>query len=257
MKISVITIVYNDKDNIKKTINSITSQTKRNNIEYIIVDGNSNDGTTDIIKSLIKDIDIYICEKDTGIYNAMNKGLKWATGDYVIFMNSGDCFSNPNIVDNILKILSDTPNKPALVYGDYRQSKNGIYSQPIPSRKPQWIWYGPVASHQSTLYNNSFLREHNLTYDEKYKISADYKLTLEVIKKSNNNILKLPLCISDFDLTGISNQNQDLGLTEANMIRREILGWGIFKEKILTSILLLTRFLRKNLSSIYNIIRRL
>jgi len=256
MKISVITIVYNDRFNIKKTIKSINSQTKRANIEYIIIDGASNDGTSDIIKSMINNIDIYICEKDTGIYNAMNKGLKRATGDYIIFMNSGDCFSNPNIVEDILKILSITSSKPALIYGNYRNSKNGIYSKPIPARKSKWIWYGPITSHQSTFYSNSFIRKHHLSYDEKYKIAADYKLTLEVIKKSNYNVLKLPLCISDFDLTGISNQNQDLGLKEANMIRREILKWGIIKETGLTLVLIAARFIRQNLGSIYNVIRR-
>lgn len=256
MKISVITIVYNDRYNIEKTIKSVESQTERNNIEYIVVDGASNDGTSDIIKSL-NTIDIYICEKDTGIYNAMNKGLQRATGDYVIFMNSGDCFSDCDVISKIIKAIENCDLTPALVYGDYRNIKNGDISPIIPSKKAQWIWYGPITSHQSIFYNLRYLNENCIRYDENYRIAADYKITLEVIKTSKYNVLKLPICISNFDISGISNKNQDLGLKEANKIRREILGWGSIKEKSLTIILLLARFGRVHFSKLHNYLRRL
>lgn len=257
MKISVITIVYNDKSNIERTINSVNSQIERNNIEYIVVDGESNDGTSDIIKSLIEKINIYICEKDTGIYNAMNKGLKYASGDYVIFMNSGDTFSDNNIISKVIKEINNCNFSPALVYGDYKNIINGIASPVIPSKQAKWIWYGPVTSHQSIFYSLKFLKENNIFYDEKYKIAADYKITLEVVKSSNYNILRIPICISNFDTSGISNCNQDLGLLEANMVRRELLGWGLLREKSLTLILLLARFGRTYFKTIHNFLRRL
>lgn len=257
MKISVITIVYNDKNYIQKTINSVINQTARKNIEYIIVDGKSNDGTSEIIESLINDIDRYICEKDSGIYNAMNKGLKYATGDYVIFMNSGDCFSDYNIIDKVIKSISNCSFNPVLVYGDYRNVINGIKTSIIPSRKSKLIWYGSITSHQSIFYNIKFLNDNRIQYDENYKIAADYKLTLQVLKESAYNALRLPICISDFDMTGISNQDQNKGLIEANKARREILKWGIIKEKTLTLVLLLARFSRTYFSNIHGYLRKL
>ena len=88
-RLSIITIVYNNKDNLIKTIKSVREQTYKN-IEYIIVDGGSTDGTVDVIKQNPDLIAKYITEPDDGIYDAMNKGLKLATGDYLWFMNSGD-----------------------------------------------------------------------------------------------------------------------------------------------------------------------
>lgn len=257
MKISVITIVYNDKNNIERTINSVINQTAINNLEYIVIDGMSNDGTSDIIKSFADKIDLYINEKDTGIYNAMNKGIKYASGDYIIFMNSGDTFSNHTVLENVISSINVRSNYPSLVYGDYRNVINGVKTKIIPSRKPELIWYGFITAHQSVFYNLRFLRENNIRYDENYKIAADYKMTLEVLKKSNYKALRLPLCISDFDMSGISNHNQNLGLEEANKVRRELLKWGFLKEKSLTLILLLTRFIRTHFSVLHSYLRRL
>lgn len=257
MKISVITIVYNDKNNIEKTINSVINQTAINNLEYIVIDGMSNDGTSDIVKLFADKIDLYINEKDTGIYNAMNKGIKYASGDYVIFMNSGDVFSNYTVLEEVINSINACNNSPSLVYGDYRNVINGVKTEIIPSRKPERIWYGIITSHQSIFYNLRFLYENNIRYDENYKIAADYKMTLEVLKKSNYKALRLPLCISDFDMSGISNHNQNIGLKEANKVRRELLKWGFMKEKSLTLVLLLTRFMRKHFSVLHSYIRRL
>lgn len=255
MKISVITIVYNDKEHIVHTINSVISQTARESIEYIIIDGNSNDGTSELIKNYLDHIDIYVCENDDGIYNAMNKGLQHATGDFVIFMNSGDSFCSQYVIEQVLHFVGKAENSPSLVYGDYRNMSGNKFSNPIPSRKFDKIWYGPVASHQSTFYNLHFLRSKGLKYDESYKIAADYKLTLEVIHSAKSNVLQLPICVSNFDMSGVSNLNQDLGLSEANRARREVLGWGRFKVGILTVLLLCARFARHHGGVLYRKMR--
>lgn len=111
--ISIITICRNDMSGLKKTIQSIT-YTKR--IEHIIVDGNSNDGTKDYLESLNTAQSSWTSEKDNGIYDAMNKGLSAATGDYVIFMNSGDRFHTIDTIPLILEILMRT--RPDILYGD-------------------------------------------------------------------------------------------------------------------------------------------
>ena len=100
-KISVITISYNCKDVIEDTILSVIGQTYTN-IEYIIIDGASTDGTFDVIKKYADKIDFWISEPDKGIYDAMNKGLKHATGDWVIFMNAGDSFYNNTVIERFV-----------------------------------------------------------------------------------------------------------------------------------------------------------
>lgn len=254
MKISIVTVVFNDRIHIEKTLDSVKCQNARNSIEYIVVDGNSTDGTSEILRSRINEIDIYIREKDSGIYNAMNKGLVRATGDYVIFMNSGDTFHDLDVIGHI---VANTPEPfPALIYGNYCAKQNGEISGIIPSRKSNMIWYGPIASHQSTFYNLHFLNQQHLSYDESYRIAADYKLTLEVITLSKGNTLQLPLCISDFDMSGISNRNQNLGLQEANRVRKEVLGWGGVRSIFMTVLLLSARFVRIYGGFFYKLLRR-
>ena len=257
MKISVVTIVYNDRSNIGRTMDSVLGQTARQQIEYLVIDGASTDGTSDLIRARCREVDVYVCEKDRGIYDAMNKGIDRATGDYVLFMNSGDCFTNNRVVEEVIQAVSEQTALPDLVYGNYRECQNGSASAPIPSRHYSKIWYGPVASHQSTFYNLHFLNRHHLSYDLGYKIAADYKLTLTVVQRSEGNILQLPLCISDFDITGVSNNHQDDGLREANRARREILGWGKGKEWALTVMALTARYAKRFLGPLYGKLRRM
>lgn len=257
MKISVITVVYNDKEHIVHTIDSVASQTARDCMEYIVVDGASTDGTSNLIRQHQSQIDVYICEKDSGIYNAMNKGMQHATGDFAIFMNSGDSFCSPDVVERVLNAIGQAPQIPNLIYGDYRTMNGANFSRPIPARRYDKIWYGMVASHQSTFFNLNFLRSQGLQYDESYKIAADYKLALQVIRLSNGNVLQVPICVSNFDVTGVSTLNQNFGLSEANRARREVLGWGWPKEMALTCLQLITRVVRLHGGVIYKILRRL
>lgn len=256
LKISVVTIVFNDVAHILSTINNVDSQTARSRMEYIVVDGKSTDGTSEVISANSSRIDRYICEKDNGIYNAMNKGLRAATGDYIIFINSGDVFSSTDVVEKVLAALQVPSALPALVYGSYQEvGNNAVCSRIIPCRSADKIWYGPVASHQSTFYNLSFLKNCGLSYDESYRIAADYKLTLQVIKLSHHSCLRLPLCISNFDTSGISNTNMDAGLYEAHRVRQQVLGWSPFRCKLLTGILLTARYSKKYIRPIYDILR--
>ncbi len=185
----------------------------------------------------------------------MNKGLSNSHGEYVIFMNSGDTFTENSTVEQIITAILEKRTTYALVYGNYRESNNNTYSTVIPAREANKIWYGIIASHQSTLYNLNFLKKLKLKYDLSYKIAADYKLTTETLIKSNYNVFKLPICISDFDTTGISNINQNIGLKEANRARREVLGLNSLKIFTITFILLCARNIKKYLNPLYRLIR--
>lgn len=113
MKISIVTICRNDAKGLTKTIESIRRQTY-SNIEYIIIDGASTDSTLDIIKSNYDIIDKWVSEPDSGIYNAMNKSIERCSGDYVIFMNSGDCFHSHNAIEDVFSVTQTAD----VIYGD-------------------------------------------------------------------------------------------------------------------------------------------
>lgn len=106
-KITIITVTFNCKNSIEKTIQNIINQSYKN-IEYIIVDGRSTDGTVEIINKYTNNIDIFISEPDNGIYDGMNKGIKLSSGDWIIFMNSGDYFVSLDILDKIFKTTIDS-----------------------------------------------------------------------------------------------------------------------------------------------------
>jgi glycosyltransferase involved in cell wall biosynthesis len=111
-KISVITVTYNAQAFMERTIKSVIGQTYTN-IEYVIIDGKSKDGTLDIVKQYENHIDILVSEPDKGLYDAMNKGIRYATGDYILFMNAGDCFA---AADTLEKAMQGS-NNADLVYG--------------------------------------------------------------------------------------------------------------------------------------------
>lgn len=257
MKISIVTIVFNDAGHIEQTVRNVLGQTAFADVEYIVVDGASTDGTSKIIGRYRDKIDTYLCEPDTGIYNAMNKGLKMATGDYVMFLNSGDCLSGSDVIERLVAAIRGCEySLPDVVYGCYRETNGeaGLASAIIPCRDSSKIWYGPVASHQSTVYRLAHLRQHGIAYDETYRIAADYKLTAQAIR-SAQIVLKTDICISDFDTSGVSSTNQDLGLKEANRVRREVFGWGGLKLVALTSVLLGARFAKRHCGPIYRMLR--
>lgn len=255
MNITIITIVYNDFAHIEDTIKSILSQSARRDIEYIVIDGASNDGTTEIIKRYRNLIDKVIIEPDDGIYNAMNKGLKIASGDYILYINCGDRLSDKDVIQSVIRAIADTA--PDVVYGSYREFKGGYNtSKIIPCRSYEKIWYGPVASHQSTLYRLGHIKKFRLQYDESYRIAADYKFTAQAIKNASN-VLKTDICISDFDISGVSSTNQNLGLKEANRVRMEVFNWGKVKIYGLTVVLLGARYMKKFAYPIYSFLRNI
>src|ERR1700746_2743427 len=114
-KLSVITINFNDANGLEKTINSVLSQTVPN-IEFIIIDGASTDKSVETIERFSDKIAYWISEKDKGIYDAQNKGAAKATGDYLLFMNSGDCFYDENVVKDLYEFLKENTKK--IIYGN-------------------------------------------------------------------------------------------------------------------------------------------
>ena len=169
--ISIITVVYNDIENIEETILSVLSQTY-DNIELIVIDGASNDGTAEVIKKYDKKIDYWISEKDGGIFDAMNKGIKVSKGDYINFMNSGDFFTSADLVNEVVKNLDN--QRIDLLYGN-RNSNDGNYSK-INIKYHIQLTYQTIC-HQ-VIFANKNCFENNM-FDLKYRWMCDYKWLLE------------------------------------------------------------------------------
>lgn len=213
MKVSIITTAYNSADTIKDTIESVLSQTY-NDIEYWIIDGNSKDGTVNIIKEYEPLFDgrlHYVSESDKGIYDAMNKGLSKCAGDIVGFLNSDDYFTSVDIIENIVNTFENSNTHLDAVYGDIHFVKpdnpNKIiryYSSALFNRF--WLRFGFMPAHPS-FYATREIYEKYGNYSLEYKIASDYEMMVRLFYK---NRIKAKYIKKDFvtmRIGGISTKN--------------------------------------------------
>lgn len=208
--LSIITIVYNNAKDIERTMLSILNQSYTN-IEYIVIDGASTDGTLDIIRKYENRIATLISEKDKGIYDAMNKGLAQATGDYVLFMNSGDEIYE---LDTVEKVFATAPNAD-IYYGEtemYDENWNSL-GQRRHKAPETFTWrsfkYGMSISHQAIYIKRSLTEPYNL----RYKYSADIDWIIKIAKKASN-IVNTHLYVAKYLVGGMSKQKHLESLKE-------------------------------------------
>ena len=184
-KISVVTVVYNSAALIENTVKSIINQSY-SHIEYIVVDGGSTDGTIDILNRYKKNISTLISEPDRGIYDAMNKGISLATGDFVVFINSGDKFSSPDILEKIF--TNPDAAQADVIYGDTDitdSDGNIIHSRRHrPPETLDWKSFkrGMLVCHQSFIARRNLIDSYDLTY----RYAADFDWCIRILKKSKS-----------------------------------------------------------------------
>lgn len=214
MKISIITINYNNKEGLKKTISSVIKQSFKD-YEYFIVDGGSTDGSVEVIMEASKGITHWISEKDTGIYNAMNKGLAFANGAYCFFLNSGDYLANESILEDVYPHLNED-----IVYGDlYFEYPGGTTETAIFEDNMSLFKLSYTGiPHQGTFIKRSLLNKLG-GYKEEFKIVADWFFFVEAIIKYNVSFTKLNFVISYFDKSGVSSTT-DSGEERSNALRK-------------------------------------
>ena len=168
-KITILTVVYNGKKLLEKTICSVLNQTC-SNIEYIVVDGASTDGTTDIIRKYESSISTWVSEKDNGIYHAMNKGAAMATGDWICFLNCGDVLVDEHVVQKIVNAMNELSDVDIFYGNIFVNTKDGMKERiaPQPCNKHRMYF-----CHQSAFIKTKLMQK--LPYDETYEMSADFK----------------------------------------------------------------------------------
>lgn len=195
MKVTVVTAVLNDAGHIEQTILSVISQTNIE-IEYIIVDGGSKDGTLELIGKYKDKISLLISEPDRGVYDAMNKGIKYSTGDFVYFLNSGDVLLNPSILSKIK--LEELKERNAIIYGNVVVAYGNIEAleKPRPFFNSKMKFKGIGICHQSMFFPGKLIR--NEKYDLSYNIAADYDLAYRLWRKGTVFLYK-DITIAKYD----------------------------------------------------------
>lgn len=213
MKLSVITINYNNRMGLKSTIESVVNQTYKN-FEYIVVDGGSTDGSVEVIKDNVDKITYWVSESDRGIYHAMNKGIDVAKGEYCIFINSGDLLYNSTTLEQSIAYLDGTD----IILGDTLETDGRIvlHKKYITFK----TLYSDSLSHQSSFIKTSLLKKYH--YDESLKIVSDWKFFLQTLIIDNSTYKGIPLFISIYDISGITNSNFAKFIEERNFVVKKM-----------------------------------
>lgn len=213
MKYSIISINYNNKDGLIQTLYSVLNQSFQD-FEYIIIDGGSTDGSVNVIQQHAKDITYWVSEKDKGVYNAMNKGIAQAHGEYLIFMNSGDCFHSPNVLSSIEAYKED------IICGKVLMGNSTI---PSGHNKPTITLVDLMRGslpHQAMFIRRELMLKH--PYDENYKILSDWKFCIEAIIFDNCSFRNIDTIVADYDTSGISTNSNGLLPKEREQILEEM-----------------------------------
>lgn len=219
-KISIITIVFNNVHEIGYTIASVACQRYRN-IEYIVIDGLSTDGTIAVINDSAQHIDILVSEKDNGIYDAMNKGLARATGDYVLFLNSGDELFDASTLEDIFNAETNAD----IYYGKTKliDSKRAIIGDRRHKAPASFNWksfrYGMNICHQA-IYVKRAIAE---PYDTQYQLSADIDWVIRAAKKASK-IVYVDKYVAKYLVGGMSQQRHRQSLQERYNIFKKYYG---------------------------------
>ena len=203
MKLSVITINYNNKEGLQKTIDSVISQTFKD-FEWIIIDGGSTDGGKELIERYSQYVSYWVSEPDKGIYDAMNKGIIQSHGEYLQFLNSGDTLTSSTI---LLDVFRDDYNED-IVTGNI--IRNGKVDRGIGSRNISLIdfYYGSLF-HPASFIKKSLFVKYGM-YDERYKVVSDWKFFLVTVILHNATIKYINKSITVFDANGISSLDSNI-----------------------------------------------
>lgn len=240
MRLSIVTINYNNAEGLRKTLASVAAQTYCN-IEHVIIDAASTDGSLDIIKEYAENADypvLWSSKKDKGIYNGMNVGISKATGDYIQILNSGDILAAPDVTEcmiNHLLALSSSlsaENSPAILYGnmikkDYATGKVIGKSTEVEYSLRQY--YSSTMNHDCCYIRKSVYEEYGL-YDESLKIVSDWKWFLQAIGLGHVKPVYVDIDVTIFDASGISETNLALRNQERRQVLEELLSPAILAD---------------------------
>ena len=242
MKLSIITINYNNAKGLRKTLVSVAAQTYHD-IEHVIVDAASTDESVDVIKEYAASSNhtvIWSSEKDKGIYDGMNRGIRKATGDYCQFLNSGDSLAAPDVTERMMAVLNSlntnslniTHNVPDILYGDMLkigEKQNYVDRSCARENVTLNMFYRGCLNHSPAYIKRSLFDEYGL-YDETLKICSDWKFYMQSIVLGKATTKHVNLIVTHFDMNGISETRKDILNEERNRLLKELVPQGILKD---------------------------
>ena len=226
MVLTIITINRNNAAGLEKTMQSVLSQT-RMDFEYVVVDGASTDDSVDVVKRLAPDFGDrlkWISEPDKGIYNAMNKGIGMATGEYIEILNSGDSLAEKDVVEKMYSAV-EKEGHPSILYGNMLKDfpdghvhrDKGFAGEEITLLS---LYIGTL-NHSPAYIRRSLFDKYGL-YDESLKIDSDWKWYLQAIVFGEEKPVYVDIDVTLFDMTGISETNKELTKAEREQVLREL-----------------------------------
>ena len=239
MKLSIITINYNNAEGLRKTMESVLAQTYTE-IEYIIVDGASTDGSVDVIRELATRPTIkWVSEKDTGIYNAMNKGIRMATGEYIQILNSGDILAADDVTERMMAALASYSEQserstgeaelqqsdlPTILYGNMIKvnAQGKVVGKSGYTEYSLRQFYSSTLNHDCAYIRRDLFEEYGL-YDENLKIVSDWKWYLQAIGLGRVKPVYVDIDVTIFDDGGISETQLDRRAAERRQVLEELL----------------------------------
>ncbi len=204
--LSVITINYNNLEGLNETVASVIDQSYAD-FEYLVLDGNSSDGSLDYLKNLDDSKVKWYSEPDTGIYNAMNKGIGKARGEYLLFLNSGDLLNGPNALSEFIR---HSKFKGDIIYGDYKFAEG---CKIFPDELYAAYFIKTSLPHQSTFFKTSVFSEMG-GYDESYRMGADRAFYIKCYLSEKYHFQHIPYFLTIFDLYGLSNDPDEKSLKQ-------------------------------------------
>ena len=232
MRLSIITINRNNAAGLERTMQSVASQTFKE-FEYIVIDGASTDGSVEVVKKYEREFARlkWVSEPDDGIYNAMNKGIHMASGEYIQILNSGDCLASPDVMGRMIEALEKAGN-PSVFYGNmikcfpdgHRIVDKGFAGQEI----TMLGMYTGTLNHDPAYIRRDLFEKYGC-YDERLKIVSDWKWYLQAIVIGGEKPQYTDIDVTLFDMSGISETNKELDKAE----RRQVLE-QLFPQAVLT-----------------------
>ena len=234
MALSIITINRNNAAGLEKTMNSVLSQSY-SDFEYVVVDGASTDNSVDVIRRFsiqFGDRLKWVSEPDKGIYNAMNKGIRMASGDYVEFLNSGDCLVAEDVVLKMFTVL-DKEGYPSILYGNMLKNlPDGtiLKDKCFAGQDITFLgFYTGSLNHSPAYIDRSLFDKYGL-YDENLKIVSDWKWYLQAIIFGGEKPMYTDVDVTLFDMNGISETNKDLDKKERRQVLEELINPAILTD---------------------------
>ena len=219
MKLSVITINYNNLQGLDNTIKSVESQSVKD-FEWVVVDGASSDGSRELIEEHSNNITSWVSERDSGIYNAMNKGIRMSKGEYLLFLNSGDMFADDQVVANIMSELTGED----FIFGNiYHSDKLGVKAfneKNITDKEMAFMLTTSSLPHQSTFIHRSVFERYGF-YREDLRIVSDWEKLMDVLVFKHGSLRYIPIVVSIYDTGGISSNNKRLYNNERRIVFNE------------------------------------